>query len=81
MRKPILGYDGIANCLFNNRVNALLTRDYPSAIMELHRSLELRRQLAANAARDISVYTWREIAEQYDGAFGEIVELYSKRRE
>jgi glycosyltransferase involved in cell wall biosynthesis len=76
MRKPILAYDGIPNCLFRNRVNALLTRDYPAAIMELCGSPELRQKLAENAARDIPVYTWREIAQQYDDAFREIVRLY-----
>ena len=77
MGKPILGYDGIANHLFTNRRNALLTRDYPAAIMELYESPELRADIAANAARDIPVYTWREIAEQYDRAFAEILELHS----
>jgi hypothetical protein len=76
MGKPILGHDGAANCLFQNGRNALLTRDYASAIMTLHRSPELRRTLAENAARDIPVYTWREIAAQYDRAFAEIEMLY-----
>jgi glycosyltransferase involved in cell wall biosynthesis len=79
MGKPILGYDGIANHLFLNRRNALLTRDYPAAIMELYRAPELRKELAANAARDIPVYSWREIAQQYDQAFAEIVESYNWR--
>lgn len=77
MGKPILGYDGIANHLFQNRRNALLTRDYPTAIQELYRSPELRAILASNAAKDIPVYTWREIAERYDRAFTGICELYS----
>ena len=76
--KPILGYDGIANHLFQNRRNALLTRDYPATIMELYRSPELRAEIAANAARDIPVYTWREIAEQYDRAFAEILDLHDR---
>ena len=73
MGKPILGYDGVPNCLFTNRRNALLTRDYPAAILELQRAPEWRRTLAENAARDIPVYTWREIAEQYAHAFEEIL--------
>ena len=73
MGKPILGYDGVPNCLFTNRRNALLTRDYPAAIQELQQSPELRRTLAENAARDIPVCTWREIAAQYDRAFEEIL--------
>lgn len=76
MKKPILGYDGIANHLFRNRVNAFLTRDYPAAITELAESPELRVRLAENAARDIPVHPWREIARQYDLAFTEIIQLY-----
>lgn len=78
MRKPILGYDGIPNYLFKNRVNALLTKNYPAAIMELAGSPELRQRLAENAARDIPVYTWREIARKYDEAFVEICDLYPR---
>ncbi|NQT93417.1 MAG: glycosyltransferase, partial [Lentisphaerae bacterium] len=79
--KPILGYDGIANHLFQNRRNALLTRNYPAAIMELCRSPELRAELAANAARDIPVYTWHEIAQQYDQAFAEIARLHGAKNQ
>jgi len=78
MGKPILAYDGIPNYLFTNRRNALLSRDYPAAIMELLHSPELRRTLAENAARDIPVYTWREIAAQYDQAFEEILSCPSR---
>jgi len=79
MGKPILGYDGIPNYLFNNRRNALLTKDYPSAIMELYRSPELRRSLAENAAKDIPVYEWREIARRFDLALLEIQDEYRSR--
>jgi glycosyltransferase involved in cell wall biosynthesis len=75
MGKPILGYDGIPNHLFTNRRNAILTRDYPAAIMELFKSPDLRRLLADNAARDIPVYTWKEIAQRYDHAFAELLGL------
>jgi hypothetical protein len=76
MKKPILGYDGKPNWLFKNRHNALLTKDYVSAIMELSARPDWRRELAENAAREIPVYTWREIAQQWDVVFGEILELY-----
>lgn len=76
MQKPILGYDGIPNYKFTNRVNALLTRDYPSAIMELYQSPELRTTLAVNAARDLPVCTWLELAQQYDHILQEISDLY-----
>jgi glycosyltransferase involved in cell wall biosynthesis len=72
MKKPILAWDGKANLMFKNRENALLTRDYAAALLELYRSPELRQRLAENAARDIPVPTWREVAEQYDRLFAEI---------
>lgn len=69
--KPILGYDGRANLLFKNGRNALLTRDYPSAIMRLYNEPQLRRELAEHAKLDIPVYSWFEIAEQFDAFFQE----------
>ncbi|MEI6970043.1 MAG: glycosyltransferase [bacterium] len=77
MKKPILAYDGIPNCLFKNGVNALLTRDYPAAILKLRESPALRAALAANAERDIPVYEWKEISRQYEQAFRDIVALYN----
>lgn len=76
-RKPILGYDGRANLFFKNGRNALLTRNYPEAIMKLYREPELRAELARHAAEDIRVYCWAEIAEQFDTAF----EKFSTQRE
>jgi glycosyltransferase involved in cell wall biosynthesis len=70
--KPILGYDDRANLFFKNGENALLTRDYPAAIMTLYHDPELRQRLADNAARDIPVYSWTEIAEQFLEYFKEI---------
>ena len=67
--KPILGYDGRANLFFANGRNALLTRDYPAAILRLADDPSLRQQLADHAARDIPVYTWAEIAGQFDALF------------
>ncbi len=75
-KKPILGYDGDPNLQFKNHINALLTRDYAAAIMELYSSPELRMTLATNAFRDIPVLTWQEVAQQFDLAFREICDLY-----
>jgi hypothetical protein len=72
-KKPILGYDDRANLLFKNGRNALLTRDYPAAILRLYREPELRRSLAENAERDIVVHTWQEIANQFNGYFNELL--------
>lgn len=72
-RKPILGYDGRMNLFFKNGRNALLTRNYPEAIMRLYSNPELRKNLAAHAAEDIPLYTWQEIAEQFDSFFNGIL--------
>ena len=68
-KKPILGYDGRPNLFFKNGRNALLTKNYPEAVMTLFNDPELRRTLAENAERDIPVYTWQEIAAQFDSYF------------
>ena len=70
-RKPILGYDGRPNLFFKNGENALLTKDYPTAIMRLVNDPDMRVRLVENAVRDIPVYSWREIAEQFDRYFME----------
>lgn len=67
--RPYLGYDGRANLFFKNGRNALLTTDYPEAIMRLYKHPELRAELAANAKRDIPIYSWAEIAEQFESYF------------
>ena len=69
MGKPILGYDGRANMLFKNGHNALLSRNYPLALKLLLKKPELRKSLALNAANEIPVYTWREIAQQFNDYF------------
>ncbi len=69
--KPILGYDDRANLFFKNEVNALLTKDYPAAIMRLYENPDFRKSLADNADRDIPVYDWHEIARQFDSFFCE----------
>lgn len=67
--RPFLGYDGRANLFFKNGRNAILTTDYPEAIMRLYEHPELRAELAANAKRDIPIYSWAEIAEQFERCF------------
>ncbi len=69
--KPILGYDDRANLFFKNGVNAILTKNYPDAIMRLYNDPALRQRIADNADRDIPVYSWREIAEQFADYFKE----------
>lgn len=71
-KKPILGYDGRMNLFFKNGENALLTRDYPNAILALYNNPGLRASLAEQAARDIPIYTWSEIAEQFDAFFASV---------
>jgi len=73
-KKPILGYDDRANLLFSNGRNAWLTRDYASAILRLYHDPDLRGALAENAAKDIPVYTWQEIASQFNDYFNAMLE-------
>lgn len=68
-KKPILGYDGEANLFFKNGRNALLTRNYPSAILKLANDPGFCAALAANAAMDIPIYSWAEIASQFESFF------------
>ena len=70
--KPYLGYDGRANLFFKNGINALLTQNYPQAIMQLFGHPELRQQLADNAKRDIPLFSWAEIAKMFDLFFTSI---------
>lgn len=73
--KPILCFDGEANSFFKNGVNALLAKDgdYAPLIERLVHDPELCRTLAINAERDIPVFTWSEIAQQFDAYFTEIL--------
>ena len=68
-KKPILGYDGRLNLFFQNGRNALLTKDYVSAIRQLASDPALCATLAQNAQQDIPVYSWYEIAHQFDDYF------------
>jgi len=70
-KKPILGFDGEANNFFRNGHNALLAKDgdYAPLVMRLVNEPDLGPTLAANAAAEIPVYTWAEIAAQFDAYF------------
>ena len=70
-KKPILAYDGEANNFFKNGETALLAKggDYAPLIMRLANDPELCRRIAGNAERDIPVYSWGEIAGQFDEYF------------
>ena len=76
-KKPILAYDGEANNFFKNGETALLAKDgdYAPLIMRLADDPAFCRRIADNAAREIPVYSWAEIAEQFDEYFEEILSL------
>lgn len=70
-KKPILGFDGEANNFFKNGENALLAKngDYAPLIEKLASDTAFCQRLSENAARDIPVYSWAEIAQQFDEYF------------
>lgn len=70
-KKPILGFDGEANNFFRNGENALLAKDgdYAPLIERLADDAALCKRLADNASRDIPVYSWAEIAQQFEEYF------------
>ena len=70
-KKPILAYDGEANNFFTNGETALLAKDgdYAPLVMRLADDPVLCNRIAENAERDIPVYTWAEIAEQFEDYF------------
>jgi len=72
--KPILAYDGEANNFFKNGRNALLAPggDYAPLIERLAGDPALCGEIAANAAADIPVYSWLEIAGQFAEFFGSL---------
>ena len=76
-KKPILAYDGEPNNFFANGETALLAKggDYAPLVMRLADDPALCRLIAENAARDIPVYSWAEIASQFDEFFGEAIRL------
>ena len=67
-KKPILGFDGEANNFFKNGENALLAKngDYAPLIEKLASDPALCQRLSENAARDIPIFSWAEIAQQFD---------------
>lgn len=67
-RKPILALHGEPDNFFTDGENALLAwdGDYAPLVRRLADDPALCRRLAANAAREIPVYSWAEIAAQFD---------------
>lgn len=74
-KKPILAFDGEANLFFKNGHNALLAKDgdYAPLIMRLVNEPDLGPTLTANAETEIPVYSWAEIAQQFDDYFKTLV--------
>jgi len=72
-QKPIVAYDGRPGLFFTNGRNALLTKDYAKAFQELADSPALCRELAKNAARDLPVESWGEIARRFDRLFCQLL--------
>lgn len=72
--KPILAFDGRANLFFKNGRNALLASDgnYAPLIMRLADDPTLCKTLADNAEADIPVYSWLEIAKQFETCFSDL---------
>lgn len=70
-KKPILAYDGEANNVFKNGETALLAKDgdYAPLIEKLAADPSLCRRISENAALEIPVYSWAEIAEQFEEYF------------
>ena len=73
-KKPILAYDGEANSFFKNGETALLAKDgdYAPLIEKLAADPALCQRIAENAVRDIPVYSWAEIAQQFEEYFMEL---------
>lgn len=74
--KPILAFDGRPNLFFKNGRNALLAKDgdYVPLIERLANDPVLCKKLADNAANDIPVYSWLEIAKQFIEYFSSLTE-------
>ena len=74
-KKPILAYDGEANNFFKNGETALLAKDgdYAPLVARLAGDPALCRRIAENAAREIPVYSWAEIAELFERYFMELL--------
>jgi glycosyltransferase involved in cell wall biosynthesis len=74
-RKPILAFDGRANLFFKNGRNALLAKDgdYAPLIRQLAANPELCKAIADNAASDLPVFSWLEIARKFENYFKGII--------
>jgi len=74
-QKPILAFDGEANNFFRNGHNALLAKDgdYAPLVRRLIDEPGLGATLAKNAAAEIPVCSWAEIARQFDAYFKTLV--------
>ncbi len=70
-KKPILAFDGEANNFFKNGETALLAKngDYAPLIEKLAADPDLCRRIAENAAREIPIFSWCEIAQQFADYF------------
>ena len=73
--KPILAFDGEPNNFFKNGHNALLAKDgdYAPLIRRLIDEPDLGPTLVRNADAEIPVFTWAEIARQFDSYFKTLV--------
>ena len=73
--KPILALHGEADNFFKDGENALLATDgdYAPLVEKLAGDPQLCRRLAETAARQIPVYSWHEIAQQFDSYFKELL--------
>lgn len=67
--KPVIAWDDRPNLFFSNGRNALLTTDFAAAISRLADDPGLRADLVRNAKTDIPVFSWAEIAEQFERFF------------
>lgn len=75
--KPILALHGEPDNFFKDGENALLAwdGDYAPLVQRLADDPALCRRLAENAAREIPVYSWAEIAAQFDAYFRGLISV------
>lgn len=75
-QRPILALHGEADNFFTDGENALLATDgdYAPLILRLANDPQLCRRLSENAARQIPVYSWFEIAQRFDAYFKELMQ-------
>ena len=80
-KKPILALHGEPDNFFKDGENALLAHDgdYAPLIERLVNEPGLGQRLADNAAKQIPVYSWYEIAQQFDAYFRELISSRCRR--